>query len=143
MYHSRWRKGGKGNTKQIGVYDDKFIPGLKALADEVHKYDSKIVIQIYHPGRQGITAVNGDLPMLAPSNIECQVVHQPTEEMSIEQIEDMIEKFIEAAVRIQKAGIDGVEVHAAHGYLINQFLSPYTNRRKDKYGGSLENRMRF
>lgn len=134
---------GKGNTKQIGVYDDKFIPGLKALADEVHKYGSKIVIQIYHPGRQGITAVNGNLPMLAPSNIECQAVHQPTEEMSIEQIEDMIENFVEAAVRIQKAGVDGVEVHAAHGYLLNQFLSPYTNKRKDKYGGSLENRMRF
>ena len=134
---------GKGNTKQIGVYDDKFIPGLKALADEVHKYDGKIIIQIYHPGRQGISVINGDLPMLAPSNVECQAVHQPTEEMSIEQIEDLIDKFIEAAVRIQKAGIDGVEVHAAHGYLINQFLSPYTNRREDKYGGSLENRMRF
>lgn len=134
---------GKGNTKQIGVYDDKFIPGLKALADEVHKYGSKIVVQIYHPGRQGISVVNGNLPMLAPSDVECQVVHQPVEEMSIEQIEDMVNKFVEAAVRIKKAGIDGVEVHGAHGYLINQFLSPYTNRRKDKYGGSLENRMRF
>lgn len=134
---------GKGNTKQIGVYDDKFIPGLKALADEVHKYDGKIAAQIYHPGRQGISVVNGNLPMLAPSNVECKVVHQPTEEMSIKQIEDLINKFIEAAVRIRKAGIDGVEVHAAHGYLLNQFLSPYTNKRKDKYGGSLENRMRI
>ena len=134
---------GKGNTKQIGVYDDKFIPGLKALADEVHKYGSKIIAQIYHPGRQGICEVNGNLPMLAPSKVECKVVQQPVEEMSIEQIEDMVNKFVEAAVRVKKAGMDGVEVHGAHGYLINQFLSPYTNRRKDKYGGSLENRMRF
>lgn len=134
---------GKGNTRQICVYDDKFIPGLKALADEIHKYDSRIVVQIYHPGRQGISAINGNLPMPAPSEVECKVVHQPVEAMTIEQIEDMVVKFVNAAVRIKKAGIDGVEVHAAHGYLINQFLSPYTNKRTDKYGGSLENRMRF
>ncbi|WAM36034.1 FAD-dependent oxidoreductase [Caldicellulosiruptor acetigenus] len=134
---------GKGNTRQICVYDDKFIPGLKALADEIHKYDAKIVAQIYHPGRQGISAINGNLPMPAPSKIECKVVRQPVEEMTIEQIEDMIDKFINAAVRVKKAGIDGVEIHAAHGYLVNQFLSPYTNKRTDKYGGSLENRMRF
>jgi 2,4-dienoyl-CoA reductase-like NADH-dependent reductase (Old Yellow Enzyme family)/thioredoxin reductase len=134
---------GKGNNKQICVYDDKFIPGLKALADEIHKYDSKIVVQIYHPGRQGITFINGNLPMLAPSEVECKAVHQPTEAMTIEQIEDMVDKFVNAAVRLKKAGIDGVELHGAHGYLINQFLSPYTNKRTDKYGGSLENRMRF
>ncbi|ADQ08089.1 NADH:flavin oxidoreductase/NADH oxidase [Caldicellulosiruptor hydrothermalis 108] len=134
---------GKGNTRQICVYDDKFIPGLKALADEIHKYDAKIVAQIYHPGRQGISAINGNLSMPAPSKIECKVVRQPVEEMTIEQIEDMIDKFINAAVRVKKAGIDGVEIHAAHGYLVNQFLSPYTNKRTDKYGGSLENRMRF
>lgn len=134
---------GKGNGKQICVYDDKFIPGLKALADEIHKYDSKIVVQIYHPGRQGISLINGNLPMLAPSEVECNVVHQPTEAMTIKQIEDMVDKFVNAAVRLKKAGIDGVEVHAAHGYLVNQFLSPYTNKRTDKYGGSLENRMRF
>ncbi|ADL08293.1 FAD-dependent oxidoreductase [Thermosediminibacter oceani] len=134
---------GKGNTRQICVYDDRFIPGLKALADEVHKYDGKIVVQIYHPGRQGISAINGNMPMMAPSDVECKVVRQPVQAMTIEQIEEMVNKFVDAAVRIKKAGFDGVEVHAAHGYLINQFLSPYTNKRTDKYGGSLENRMRF
>lgn len=134
---------GKGNTKQICVYDDKFMPGLKALAKEIHKYDGKIAVQIYHPGRQGISAINGNLPMMAPSEVECKVVRQPVQAMTIEQIEDMVNKFINAAVRIKSAGIDAVEVHGAHGYLINQFLSPYTNKRTDKYGGSLENRMRF
>ncbi|MDK2805352.1 MAG: hypothetical protein PWQ94_516 [Thermoanaerobacterium sp.] len=134
---------GKGNTKQICVYDDRFIPGLKALAEEVHKYDGKIVVQIYHPGRQGISAINGNLPMMAPSDVECKVVRQPVQAMSIQQIEEMVNKFVDAAVRIKNAGIDGVEVHGAHGYLINQFLSPYTNKRTDKYGGNLENRMRF
>ncbi|MBE0068368.1 FAD-dependent oxidoreductase [Thermoanaerobacterium thermosaccharolyticum] len=134
---------GKGNTKQICVYDDRFIPGLKALADEVHKYGGKIAVQIYHPGRQGISAINGNLPMMAPSDVECKVVRQPVQAMSIEQIEEMVNKFVDAAVRIKNAGIDGVEVHGAHGYLINQFLSPYTNKRTDKYGGNLENRMRF
>ncbi|MTI59948.1 MAG: NADH:flavin oxidoreductase [Firmicutes bacterium] len=134
---------GRGNTHQISVADDKFIPGLKKLADEIHKYNSKLVAQIYHPGRQGISPINEGLPMLAPSETECQVVHQPTEAMSIEQINEMIEKFINAAERVKKAGIDGVEVHGAHGYLINQFLSPYTNHRTDQYGGSFANRMRF
>lgn len=134
---------GRGNLCQISVADDKYIPGLKELADEIHKYNSKIVIQIYHPGRQGISAVNGNLPMLAPSAIECQCVHQPTVAMTTKEVSDMVEKFILAAVRVKKSGIDGVEVHGAHGYLVNQFLSPHTNHRTDKYGGSFENRLRF
>ncbi len=134
---------GKGNLRQITVDDDRYIPGLKALADEIHKYGSKIAVQIYHPGRQGIAAVNGVESMMAPSRTECQCVHQPTHEMTKEEIHDMVEKFASAAKRLQKAGIDAVELHGAHGYLICQFLSPYTNKRTDEYGGSLENRMRF
>lgn len=134
---------GRGNFKQMSAAHDKHIDGLKKLADEIHKYDSKIVVQIYHPGRQGVSAVNGNLPMLAPSAIECQCVHQPTVAMTTEEIEEMVENFIEAAVRVKKAGIDGVEVHGAHGYLVNQFLSPHTNHRTDKYGGNFENRLRF
>lgn len=134
---------GKGNTHQISVADDKFIPGLKRLAEEIHQYDGKIVVQIYHPGRQGISVINGNLPMMAPSAVECPAVHQPAVAMSEEEIKEMVAKFINAAVRLKKAGIDGVEVHAAHGYLIHEFLSPRANKRTDKYGGSLENRMRF
>jgi NADH:flavin oxidoreductases, Old Yellow Enzyme family len=134
---------GRGNCKQMSAAHDKHITGLKKLADEIHKYDSKIVVQIYHPGRQGISAINGNLPMLAPSAIECQCVHQPVVAMTTEEVEAMVENFVAAAVRIKKSGIDGVEVHGAHGYLINQFLSPHTNHRNDKYGGSFENRLRF
>lgn len=134
---------GRGNTHQISVADDKVIPGLKQLAEEIHSYEGKIVVQIYHPGRQGISVINGNLPMMAPSAIECPAVHQPAVAMTEEEISEMVEKFIQAAVRVKKAGIDGVEVHGAHGYLIHEFLSPRANKRTDKYGGSLENRMRF
>nr|WP_092072117.1 FAD-dependent oxidoreductase [Dendrosporobacter quercicolus]NSL48665.1 FAD-dependent oxidoreductase [Dendrosporobacter quercicolus DSM 1736]SDM36886.1 2,4-dienoyl-CoA reductase [Dendrosporobacter quercicolus] len=134
---------GKGNNHQISVAEDRFIPGLQQLAQEIHRYDGKVVVQIYHPGRQGISAVNGNLPMLAPSEVECQAVHQPTIAMTTAEVAAMAEQFVKAAVRVKAAGIDGVEVHGAHGYLINQFLSPYTNKRDDKYGGSFENRLRF
>ncbi len=134
---------GIGNMKQMWADDDKFIPGLKRLADEVHKYGSKIAIQLYHPGRQGIAAVNGVESMKSPSATECQCVHQPTHEMTKDEIKQMVGKFISAAKRVKEAGCDIVEFHGAHGYLIGQFDSPYTNKRTDEYGGSFENRMRF
>ncbi|MPW27162.1 NAD(P)-binding protein [Alkalibaculum sp. M08DMB] len=134
---------GKGNTHQICVYDDKYMPGLTELANEIHKYNSKVVVQIYHPGRQGISVVNGNKPMAAPSDIPCKLVQQPTAAMTVEEIKALVTKFVDAAQRLQKSGIDGVEVHGAHGYLLNEFLSPYTNIRTDEYGGSLENRMRI
>lgn len=134
---------GKGNLRQMAVDDDKYIPGLARLADEVHKYGAKIAVQIYHPGRQGIAKVNQVETMKAPSRTECRCVHQPTHAMTQGEIRDMVERFAKAAGRIKRAGIDAVELHGAHGYLIGQFLSPYTNKRTDKYGGSFENRMRF
>ena len=134
---------GRGNGQQICIYDDAFLPGLTALAEEVHKYGQKIAVQIYHPGRQGISVVNGNNPMPAPSEIECKAVHQPVHAMTVEEITAMVQKFVDAAVRAKKSGMDAVEVHGAHGYLINQFLSPYTNHREDVYGGNTENRMRF
>lgn len=134
---------GKGNMHQIAVADDRYIPGLKRLADSIHAHDARIIGQIYHPGRQGVSAINENLPMLAPSAIECGVVHQPTAAMTTAEVEDMIAKFAAAALRLKQAGLDGVEVHGAHGYLVNEFLSPYTNRREDRYGGTFENRLRF
>lgn len=134
---------GKGNLKQLAVDGDQYIPGLKKLADEVHKYGSKIAVQIYHPGRQGIAAVNGVESMKSASQTECQCVHQPTHEMTLEEIHEMIDRFVAGTKRLKAAGVDAVELHGAHGYLIGQFLSPYTNKRTDEYGGSFENRMRF
>lgn len=134
---------GRDNMAQLGADDDHHIEGLKALADRIHSNGSVIVGQIYHPGRQGIAVVNGVDTMKAPSQTECQCVHQPTHEMTTEEIKAMIRNFIESAKRLEKAGFDGVELHGAHGYLIGQFLSPYTNKRNDEYGGNLENRLRF
>jgi 2,4-dienoyl-CoA reductase-like NADH-dependent reductase (Old Yellow Enzyme family)/thioredoxin reductase len=134
---------GKGNFGQMSADDDRFIPGLTALADEIHRYGSVVSAQIYHPGRQGITDLNGVETMPSASTVECQAVHQPVHAMTKEEIDDVIKKFGSAARRCQAAGIDSVEIHGAHGYLITQFMSPYTNKRTDEYGGSLENRMRF
>ncbi|SFA89171.1 2,4-dienoyl-CoA reductase [Acetitomaculum ruminis DSM 5522] len=135
-------KTGLGNQNEIVTGIDEVIPGLQKMADEIHKYGKKLCVQIYHPGRQGIAAINGGI-MLAPSQTECQCVHQPTRAMTLEEVEDMVQKFVDAAVRVKKAGCDAVEVHGAHGYLITQFLSPYTNLRTDKYGGTREKRFQF
>lgn len=134
---------GKGNLRQMAVDDDQYIPGLRRLADAVHAYGAALCVQIYHPGRQGIAAVNGVETMAAPSVTECQCVHQPTHAMTVEEIRDMVRRFAMGAYRLKQAGVDAVEFHGAHGYLIGQFLSPYTNHRTDAYGGSFENRMRF
>ena len=134
---------GEGNLRQIAVDDDKYIPGLKKLADEVHKYGSVLAVQIYHPGRQGIAELNGVESMKSASKTECRCVHQPAHEMTADEIKEMTELFAAGAKRLKEAGVDAVELHGAHGYLIGQFLSPYTNKRTDRYGGSFENRMRF
>lgn len=134
---------GKGNFGQMSADDDRFIPGLKQVADAVHANGSLIAAQVYHPGRQGIAAINGEKPMLAPSEVECQAVHQPTRAMTKAEIDEIVAKFGAASKRLKQAGYDAVEIHAAHGYLIGQFISPYTNKRTDEYGGNFENRMRF
>lgn len=134
---------GRANLHNLCVDDDALLSGYQGLAQEIHKYGSAIFVEIYHPGRQGISASNNNQAMLAPSAIECQCVHQPVVEMTTQQCTDMIQKFIDGALFLKKAGIDGVVIHAAHGYLIGQFLSPYTNKRTDQFGGSLEKRARF
>ncbi|NLW77876.1 MAG: FAD-dependent oxidoreductase [Ruminococcaceae bacterium] len=131
--------GGFSRT-QLSVAGDNCIAPLGKLAEAMHRHDSRIFIQLQHPGRENSKAF---APLLAPSAIPCKLSRVETRAMTLEEIKELIGQFIEGAVRCQKAGIDGVELHAAHGYLINQFLSPYTNKREDAYGGSFENRMRF
>jgi len=134
---------GRGNIKNLCIDRDELIPGYKRLADEIHRYGSAMFIELYHPGGEGHCADNGDKPMLTPSGIECGLTHEPVVEMTLDQIHETIQKFIEGAVRCQKAGLDGVTIHAAHGYLIGQFLSPHTNKRQDSYGGTEQKRARF
>ncbi len=133
---------GKGYSNELGIYKDVLVDGLKALVDDVHPFGTKIAIQIYHAGRQSHGAMTGGR-LIAPSPIPCPVCREEPEEMTKEDIHNMIEAYGQAARRAVVSGFDSVELHGAHGYLINQFLSPYSNQRTDEYGGSPENRARF
>lgn len=129
-------------ARQTSAASDDKIPGLKKLADSVHFYDGKIFLQLHHPGRQSSCAVNQGRPLLTPSGVESMLLREKCRPMTHSEIQQLIQDFVDAAERCHKAGIDGVELHAAHGYLLNQFLSPFTNKRTDEYGGSTENRSR-
>lgn len=133
---------GKAIPWQPGIWDDKFVPGWKELVDEVHKYGAKIAVQLHHAGRQTTHEVIGSQPV-APSPIPCPVDREIPRELTTEEVYGLIEKFGDAAVRARDAGFDGVEVHGAHGYLIAQFMSAYSNKRIDEFGGDFTSRMKF
>ncbi|BBB90222.1 MAG TPA: FAD-dependent oxidoreductase [Methylomusa anaerophila] len=133
---------GKGFINELGIYKDELIPGLKKLTAAVHEEGGKIAVQLYHGGRQTSSATTG-MPIMAPSPIPCPFVGEMPKEMTEEDIREIVEAYGEGARRAKDAGFDAVEIHGAHGYLINQFLSPYSNKRSDEYGGSLINRARF
>jgi 2,4-dienoyl-CoA reductase-like NADH-dependent reductase (Old Yellow Enzyme family)/thioredoxin reductase len=132
---------GKVNYIQLSVANDKYIPMLNRLAQYVQKYDCKIFIQLGHAGRLTTPQFLDGKQPVAPSPVGWGA--QIPRELSLQEIKGLVNKFARGALRCQKAGIDGIEIHAAHGYLINQFLSPKTNLRTDNYGGSFKNRMRF
>ncbi|MFC4319891.1 oxidoreductase [Litchfieldia salsa] len=134
---------GRGAVNQLRIDDDRFIPGIKRLANTIHKYGAKIFVQLHHAGRESNSMLTGGKQIVAPSPVTCEVIGEEPRELTIEEIKEIINKFIAGAYRCKMAGIDGVELHGAHGYLINQFLSPNTNLRSDEYGGSFKNRIRF
>ncbi|ADL07895.1 FAD-dependent oxidoreductase [Thermosediminibacter oceani] len=133
---------GKGFKNQVGIYKDELVAGLRELTEAVHEYGARIAVQLYHAGRQTTSKVTG-MSVVAPSPIPCPVKHETPKELSIDEIKELVEAFGQAARRAKEAGFDAIEIHGAHGYLINQFLSPYSNKRTDEYGGTFENRMRF
>jgi 2,4-dienoyl-CoA reductase-like NADH-dependent reductase (Old Yellow Enzyme family)/thioredoxin reductase len=135
-------KTGKGFTNEVGIDRDELIPGLKELTDAIHRHGGKIATQLYHGGRQANPLATGS-QLVAPSAIPCPVVQSMPRAMSIAEIKTVVKEFADAAERAKKAGFDAVELHGAHGYLLNQFLSPNSNHRSDEYGGSVENRNRF
>lgn len=128
---------GRISSRDLGIWDDSHIEGLTKLVDAVHKNGAKIGIQIGHAGRKA--KVPGMKPE-APSPIAFDEESEVPQEMTVKDIQDTIEEFKKAAVRADKAGFDLIQIHAAHGYLLNEFLSPLTNKRSDEYGGSLEKR---
>ncbi len=133
---------GRGLPKQTGVYSDTLITSLRRMTEAVHREGGKVALQIVHAGGQTQSDWIGTTP-LGPSRMVHPSTKEQVEELSREQIAALIEAFAAAAARAKQAGFDAVQLHAAHGYLINQFLSPNTNQRTDDYGGSRDNRARF
>jgi 2,4-dienoyl-CoA reductase-like NADH-dependent reductase (Old Yellow Enzyme family)/thioredoxin reductase len=149
------RESGRPTVTCLSVDADYLIPGLAKLAESMHRQGAKCAVQIQHPGRQAAYPRKGliscsDMVADIPASAGHEVVYSMAEAkgkdiraMTIEEIFDLIEKFAEGAWRVQQAGFDAVGLHAAHGYLIAQFMSPLINKRNDRFGGSFENRMRF
>ncbi len=133
---------GLATTTQAGIYDDKFIPMLSRLTERVHANGSHIFAQLHHAGRIQGTGTTS-LPAVGASPIPEKGRIQKVHELTTDEVQEMIQKFTTAALRAQKAGFDGVEIHGAHGYLLAQFLSKAVNRRVDQYGGNLTNRARI
>ncbi len=146
---------GRPTVTCLAADEDPLIPGLANLAEAMHRHGAKCAVQIQHPGRQAAWPRRNlmsasdqvvDLPGSAGHEViyaESIAQGKSIRAMTVEEIYDLVEKFGEAAWRVQQAGFDSVELHGAHGYLIAQFMSPYVNRRNDRFGGSFINRMRF
>ncbi len=135
-------KASRSALVHLGVYSDHLIAGIGDLAETIKSYGVAALLQISHGGRQANPAAN-PFESVGPSAIPCKFVKETVKELTIAEIKEIQNSYAQAARRVKTAGFDGVELHGAHGYLINQFLSPYTNHRSDKYGGSLENRAVF
>lgn len=134
---------GIGTPNQLCATDAYQVPRLEKLARAIHRHDSKIFLQLHHPGRQSHGELIGGKQIVAPSSITCKTIGEEPRELTIKEVEELVKKFIKGAKIAQMSGIDGVELHAAHGYLIGQFISPLTNIRTDKYGGDFKRRMNF
>jgi 2,4-dienoyl-CoA reductase-like NADH-dependent reductase (Old Yellow Enzyme family) len=132
---------GRAGRWQLGIYSDDFIPGLSEMVASVHRLGGKIAAQLAHAGCQARRSLTG-LEAMGPSPY-ANSPELPAREMTDDDIEAVTRAFVEAAIRSQAAGFDAVQIHAAHGYLLSQFLSPYFNKRTDRYGGAIENRTRF
>ncbi|WP_063668654.1 NADH:flavin oxidoreductase [Aliivibrio fischeri] len=132
----------KPNAGMMGMYNDSFIEEYKKLTELVHLNDSKIVMQLAYGGTKTTYNV-GERVIFAPSDVCERGTQTQGKAMTKDEIDYIVDAFAKASLRAKESGFDGVEIHAAHTYLINQFLSPYYNRREDEYGGSLDNRMRF
>ncbi|HSC46550.1 MAG TPA: NAD(P)/FAD-dependent oxidoreductase [Gammaproteobacteria bacterium] len=133
---------GRGFRNELGLHNDAVIAGLHEAARIAHANGVRIGIQLYHAGRQTTAKVSGEQPV-APSEIPCPLLQELPRALDRAEIHSLVRAYGHAARRAKAAGLDFVEIHAAHGYLITQFLSPFSNRRTDAYGGSVENRRRF
>ena len=136
------RPDGKGLPGKMGIHTDDFEKEFQNLTSTVHNAGGKVATQLVHAGGQTNSTYAGRQP-LAPSSLKVDQFQEMPVELSKDEISDIVKAFGEGARRAKNWGFDGVQLHGAHGFLINQFLSPLTNRRTDEYGGSIENRSRF
>ena len=130
---------GRITENDLGIWSDEHIDGLKGLVSMMKAYGSKTAIQLAHAGRKSTC----DTQNVAPSRVAFSDNYKTPKELSKEEIKEVVLAFQQAAIRAKTAGFDVLEIHGAHGYLINEFLSPLANKRDDEYGGSEENRYRL
>lgn len=140
--HSFVQQAGKASNNQLSVADDKVVDSLKELAAIIHANGSKTVMQINHAGSAADQAVTGSVPV-GPSAVKNPRKGGMPHELTVPEIREIVDAFGAAARRVKQAGFDGVEIHSAHGYFLNQFFSPLTNRRTDAYGGDVLGRIRI
>lgn len=140
--HSFIQPAGKASENQLSVADDSVIEKLKKLADVIHSNGARGVMQINHAGSAADEKIIGETPV-GPSNVTNPRKGSIPRELTVQEIAAIIKAFQNAARRVKEAGFDGVEIHSAHGYLLNQFFSPLTNKRRDEYGGDVHNRIRL
>jgi len=140
--HSFIQLTGKASEHQLSIADDSVVAGYKKLTEVIHNNGSKVVMQINHAGSATDPKVIGTTPVGPSAVINPRKGSMP-HELTTQQIAEIVTAFQKAALRVKEAGFDGVEIHSAHGYLLNQFFSPLTNQRKDEYGGTVLNRIRI
>lgn len=131
---------GNGIERQLSIDDDKYIPGLQRLTSQIHRYGSKIFVQLNHAGHRAKPEFTRGAVPVSASSIPSSISKIEPKPLTGKEISNLIGAFGRAARRAQEAGFDGIDLHFAHGYLICQFLSSFTNKRKDEYGGNFENR---
>lgn len=133
---------GKGSNNSLCFYKSSHLPGYQKLTETIKKKNCFVVLQLMHVGGQGNPDFTGSIP-LSPSGLECKALGFETRELSNKEIIEVRGNFINSTMLALKAGFHGVELHLAHGYLLHEFISEHTNKRKDEYGGSMENRIRL
>ncbi len=132
---------GVGMPCEPAGWTDECIPGMTKLASVIHEHGAKTIVQLHHAGRETVSVLSGKV--VAPSAVPCPTNRETPKEFTTEEVYELIQHYIDAAVRMKKAGFDGVEIHASHGYMGGQFLSPRSNKRVDEFGGGVEGRAYF
>jgi len=138
--HTYVRADGMGSPRQLGLSDDKFIPGLREFTDAIHRHDTPVAVELSHAGILANDQVTKQTPAVL-SKVD-GYIGSNGREMTVADIQEIVDAFGQAARRAKEAGFDAIQIHGAHGFLVNQFLSPAFNKRSDAYGGSIENRTR-